>query len=353
MQKDMHFYGVYALARAAGVKDEAALTVARASQFVDDATDDHVVSIRDKTILSTMTSHRMLDPKNANAGDQWRVWVPFHFLPGNQPADGSFDERMICRKDSEPAQAMKAFALDPRNRRFWPHLIGVTAHVYADTFSHFGFAGYSCGNNKVREYTIRVTGEPARNIARFVGKLIKRAGAAAVAWIAERVPVGHGAVGAYPDNPCISWKFQYENGAWWGPDDTTRNNHANFLDGCRCLHQFFQQYLVGNLADKDSGVKSWDSISAPVARIMTGSSGTSLETRIGRWKEAIGAGAFCTPTELDRNLHYHEDCWDLDACRKANDGEAVEDARKFIRAAFLHRNFVLHELLPELGLITY
>jgi len=38
MQIDMHFYGVYALARAAGLNPEEAHTVAYASQFVDDAT---------------------------------------------------------------------------------------------------------------------------------------------------------------------------------------------------------------------------------------------------------------------------------------------------------------------------
>ena len=34
MQIDMHFYGVYAMARAAGLDPETARTVAQASQFV-------------------------------------------------------------------------------------------------------------------------------------------------------------------------------------------------------------------------------------------------------------------------------------------------------------------------------
>ena len=40
MQKDMHFYGVYAMARAAGIKPDSAYTIAYASQFVDDALED-------------------------------------------------------------------------------------------------------------------------------------------------------------------------------------------------------------------------------------------------------------------------------------------------------------------------
>ena len=40
MQIDMHFYGVYAMARAAGLDPVTAETIANASQFVDDAVDD-------------------------------------------------------------------------------------------------------------------------------------------------------------------------------------------------------------------------------------------------------------------------------------------------------------------------
>ena len=35
------------------------------------------------------------------------------------------------------------------NRAFGPQLIGITAHVYADTFSHYGFSGASCPVNRV------------------------------------------------------------------------------------------------------------------------------------------------------------------------------------------------------------
>ena len=38
MQIDMHFYGVYAMARAAGLDPKTARIIAHASQFVDDAT---------------------------------------------------------------------------------------------------------------------------------------------------------------------------------------------------------------------------------------------------------------------------------------------------------------------------
>ena len=77
MQEDMHFYGVYAFARAAGINPETARIIAYASQFVDDAINDEAVILSNKqAILPTMTSHKPIDYKNTIPGDQWRVWVP-------------------------------------------------------------------------------------------------------------------------------------------------------------------------------------------------------------------------------------------------------------------------------------
>ena len=85
MQKDMHFYGVYALARSAGIRPEMARTIAYASQFVDDSIEDEAIVLQDqRAVVPTMTSHRPIAYQNTLQGDQWKVWVPFHFLPGNR-----------------------------------------------------------------------------------------------------------------------------------------------------------------------------------------------------------------------------------------------------------------------------
>ena len=49
MQLDMHFYGIYALARAAGIKPDSAYIIAYASQFVDDALDGEVSILANNT----------------------------------------------------------------------------------------------------------------------------------------------------------------------------------------------------------------------------------------------------------------------------------------------------------------
>jgi len=114
LQLDMHFYGIYALARAAGVKPDSAHTIAYASQFVDDALEGEVNVLDNQTaVYPIVTSHKPMDYKNTILRDQWKVWVPFHFLPGNLKTEGSFYGKMTCRKgtESQPAQMILKHAL--------------------------------------------------------------------------------------------------------------------------------------------------------------------------------------------------------------------------------------------------
>ncbi|EFK11130.1 conserved hypothetical protein [delta proteobacterium NaphS2] len=62
---------------------------------------------------------------------------------------------MVCVPDSQPANQMFLDALDMKNKPYWPHLMGIVAHVYADTFSHFGFVGFADAWNRVNEQHIR------------------------------------------------------------------------------------------------------------------------------------------------------------------------------------------------------
>ena len=65
MQRDMHFYGIYALARAAGIRPDVAQIIAQASQFVDDAIEGEAIVIENhQSVLPTMTSHKPLDYQN-------------------------------------------------------------------------------------------------------------------------------------------------------------------------------------------------------------------------------------------------------------------------------------------------
>ena len=148
MQIDMHYYGVYAMARAAGLTREASGRIATASELVDDNAEDEHVEFGDGGRLDLMpTAHHTTDTENRNEEMQRKVWVPFHFIPGNRGR--TVAERLVCRKDSAIAREVVEHAVRMTNRAFGSQLIGITAHVYADTFSHYGFSGPSCPVNRV------------------------------------------------------------------------------------------------------------------------------------------------------------------------------------------------------------
>jgi hypothetical protein len=109
MDIDMHYYGTYALARAAGIGAGSARIIATAAQYVDDSigSTDAIVHPDGARFRSESTAHhssifdlRILN----NLDDQQLVWVPFHFLPGGEGTTQS--EKLMCVKNSRFAQAM-------------------------------------------------------------------------------------------------------------------------------------------------------------------------------------------------------------------------------------------------------
>ncbi|MFT4928740.1 MAG: hypothetical protein ACI8WB_004860, partial [Phenylobacterium sp.] len=105
MQVDMHYYGTYAMARAAGLKADVCKIIATAAEFVDDNAGHQNLNAKDKGHLHvTATAHHSVDGDNLENDDQRLVWVPFHFLPGNE--GDSYELRLQCVKDSDIAREM-------------------------------------------------------------------------------------------------------------------------------------------------------------------------------------------------------------------------------------------------------
>ncbi len=353
MQIDMHFYGVYALARAAGVHDVIARKIAYASQFVDDAIDDkHILLDNDSAILPTMTSHKPIDYQNAQADDQWKIWIPFHFLPGCTGT--KFIDRLVCGKDSPPAKKMLEYTLDKINAKFWPHMIGIAAHVYADTFSHYGFSGISHENNKVVEKTIKIHPQHSNGIRGYLKAKFEEFKTRFISGFAEVIPVGHGSVGTYPDRPYLSWEYIYEIRKQGSARmKVKRDNLKDYLDSSRCIYNYFKQFikLYSEYGDVGSG-KSWAKI-RPVVQSILKTEGPK-DKRIDRWKNQIEEGKFCIPTKMDINIKYDEGLWRPRRAKLELEGGrgSIEDsdACQFIQAARQYRNYVLSDLLPSVGL---
>ncbi|MGE5343826.1 MAG: DUF6765 family protein [Candidatus Omnitrophota bacterium] len=347
MQIDMHMFGTYTLARAAGINDRTARTIAITSQFVDESVhDDNIVVSNQYAILPTMTSHSMLDFQNmAQNGQQWHVWVPFHFLPGNESTTGTFIERLTCRKNSKIAQKMVQDALDESNRNLWPHLIGITAHVYADTFSHFGFSGISSKSNLVADVKLN---NPVHSLTEELNKVAGK--------FAGIIPMGHGTASVFPDIPFLSWDLKHEGDTPQQRTAIKRNNAADFLDASRELHNFFTQYAAKDTTITDPQTKrNWADIEKNVNQILN-TPNEDTDARSNLWKKAINDGIFFQPTKFDQGITYDPHQWDV---KNLFTGVSVQQdqaksfhACKFLRAAHHHRHHVVHQLLPSFGLLV-
>ena len=374
MQVDMHYYGTYAIARSAGLAPEDCRIIATAAQFVDDNAGKDTVWFQDGARLDVdATAHHTFDVANIDPEDQRKVWVPFHFIPGNEGDE--YTERLLCRKNSEIAQEMVNHNVGLADKRFYLPLIGITAHVYADTFSHYGFSGVSSRKNRIDSDSLRIVNddrlddalrehidEKKRRFEQRYGREggflpnIKRWWRSVKSEGAElgSGALGHGAVLTFPDRPYLHWEFRYENDEGEGRGGVQdRDNPATFLDAAEALHGMFTRVrLVRDVEGADDG-RPWDAIVERVKAIIDRPG--KKDERVGHWEEAAeGGDLFARGGE--RIPRYEEHDWDEQRERLAEnraDSSVVLDRPvfQFYQAAAAHRVYVLRDLLPEHGLI--
>ncbi len=365
MQMDMHYYGTYALARAAGIKRDAAQIVASAAQFVDDMTGTKVIGKHEyiefedgSGIVSRPTAHHANQTSNLSNKDQRHVWVPFHFLPGSQGDD--FRAKLQCRMDSPVTMAMVEHHNAIFHKNYGLALAGVTAHVLADTFSHYGFSGICCPRNHVKEVTAKnITGDlydyvmdKFRNFnTKYPSGIVDNFLTRICGVFANIAALGHGEAATFPDRPYLEWSMEYEYPDELKGKTVIRKNQKTFLQGCKALYDLFKGLAETRPQDSDNKGKPFSVIENAVKAIL----GVKERKpgRIQAWKRAVKAGEIGPAETIPA---YLGEKW----------GQAYEDfdnskdstmclnhpAYHFIQAASIHRNFILRELLPQHGLIV-
>lgn len=148
MQLDFHFYAIYTICKLAGLKDDYSKIIAYASQHTDDAKYDHVLEfISGGRYQQQMSAHKFLDHNVLDKKICYDVFLPFHFLPGIVGTD--FYEKLLCRENSVTANELLQDTLRTLDKPYGLHRLGVTLHVYADTWSHRGLDGL--GHNYVEK----------------------------------------------------------------------------------------------------------------------------------------------------------------------------------------------------------
>ena len=356
MQIDMHCFGTYALARAAGLKTEVAARIATAAQLVDDNAIQNALTFGDAArIDAEATAHHTLDLRhnvkiaNLNDEDQRRVWVPFHFLPGN--TGETYEERLLCRKDSPVARTMLDHHLNLAQAPFAVELIGIAAHVYADTFSHYGFSGIASPTNCVDNDAFAFDDGLKADMKAYISKKAAEFWETFSSWGAENLTgaLGHAGAATFPDRPYLRWSLVFENreGGREG-----RDNPADYLQGCRGLYGLFRNFADRRPDCTDGPGREWPAMAERVEEILKGQA--DQEGRIEAWRNAAADGSLFGLREAlpaYGGNEWQSEFVSLDGT--ADSGVSLKTPMfRFFQAAAHHRVYVLRDLLPSCGLVA-
>ena len=363
MQVDMHYYGTYVIARAAGIKWQDAQTIAYSAQFVDDSTkedsDRHPDGGMLYGIASAHHNMRAATIDRVDIEEQRRVWVPFHFIPGG---DGeSFEEKLLCSKDSKIAREMiEHHVQSSQQKPFGMELLGIACHVYMDTFSHYGFSGIGSEYNKIEDNSIELIDLENSDIkdyveSKFQNFLAKYGTEIFGSSFLEGASgaLGHGAVATYPDRPYLHWKVKFELNRPNSDRDSDRNNPETFLEGCRCLHQQLLEFA--RIYYSDIEFRSFDEIEDQIGTILQFEG--RKDERIRKWLEAVNNDEIYEKDDDEETPNYDAHMWE-DTKYDLSDLEHSEyligtPIYRFHQAACYHRYYVLKELLPAHGIAVY
>jgi len=243
MQKDFHFYCVGILCKAAGFKNKDALTIAYASQYVDDSTESEPINLGPHIFDPVRTAHIGLQAYEWSV--QKRVFIPFHFIPAKpiHSENGSY----LTQPNSEFAQAVLNEAINEKDKKFRLYRIGVALHTFADSWAHQGFSGRGNKENDVE--SIHLFGR--NKWKRLLWENI----------FLDFLPqIGHAEAGYFPDQSYQCWK--YKNGTT--NEFVERYNSEVFLNAAKTIYMKLQEV---DKPESDAAI-SWDDISDDIANLL-------------------------------------------------------------------------------------
>ncbi|MDC0933105.1 hypothetical protein OAR97_04585 [Arcobacteraceae bacterium] len=353
MQIDGHHTVTYALARIAGFNKEEANTIAYSAQYVDDATNSGIITFTNGATFSRISSaHEMsaYDIKYyTDAHENNLVWVPFHFLPGNNEqvagsnVDGSFINKLVCKPYSHVAVDMLNACIKDKDKSYGLHRLGITMHVFADTFAHQGFAGKLHDINKVDELVCH------NYEFGFWDK-------ATAATLNATFPMGHGAALSCPDMPFLEWS--YTNGLGTRVD---RDNLDIFNRACVDMYGQLAAYLQNTGRVEEIKIFTNED-KAQFNKNFMEFKEEDGEKRHKLWIKSIANGDFSFGAEDLEYIAKGEGSWKHKAIGqdKAKDEKddkfeftdtfMTSDWRNFHVALKAHRFDIINDILPKYGI---
>ena len=353
MNIDFHYGVVYIIGRLGGLSKEDAQVVAHACQYVDDATTPGLLRFNGgETFERFASAHKMFDYKNADNDQNRIVWAPFHFLPG---AEGdTLEEKALCRPNSIVAQEMVKRALAQKNASNSLHRLGVTLHVYVDTWAHQGFSGTESNYNKLTA----LVGDK-HDHQTWLAKL--RFGLQTLEENVETVTLdivsglGHGAALHFPDMPWAKWKYTNAHN-----QTIERENLPDFINAADMACKVVQAFCAGVL-DFEAQPGLPVQAKADLEKLLGSNQDHDENNRLEVVYSSIAAGEISGLQEpIPRYIPKGEGSWKAlgTGITSEDDGDnkhawtpAFEesDYRKFHDAVKEHRFVVIQEILPAHG----
>ena len=354
MQIDFHHAVTYVLARLAGFSVNESDIISHASQYVDDATNEGVVKFTNGAMYSRISSaHQIIDLQNANDVINHRVWVPFHFLPGNgglkagKNPEGGFINKLVCTPDSFVAQELLAKCIADRHKPYALHRLGITIHVLADTFSHQGFAGVIHNINAIHE--LDSDGEiGSHNSFQDFFNQVKSS------LIDFTLPLGHSAALTCPDLPFLKWRYTNKL-----TPNIYKDNPAIFRKAVNSIFKSLKKYR-----NKDTGTTIAGQISpADFEQInsnLLNFTDNDVAIRHQKWIHSIANGEFSFPKEKITYIPKGMGSWKFQALKTESDIDIGEyeysdsflssNWKMFHDALQKHQFEVVHDILPKYGI---
>jgi len=276
MQRDFHYYCIAVLAKAAGFNKKGALTIAYASQYVDDATESELIRLKipgaDLKFDPVRTAYAGLDLIGSLSWSaQKRVFIPFHFIPPSpfspREADAfSFITEPAVKGQNGGGKSFAELLLDEaasesrRNRSRRLCRIGIALHTYADTWAHQRFSGR---HNRVENdvENIHVYDRDKDKYEYLVFENI----------ILDALPqIGHAEAGFFPDLAFQKWRYDSRH----LPPTVERDNVEQFLKAAEAI---YDSLVLVKKTRPDAPIP-WETIRPEIRKLFEGRPASEAQT---------------------------------------------------------------------------
>ncbi len=303
MQKDFHYCCIAVLAKAAGFNKEDALTIAYASQYVDNSTESEPIRVGDLLFDPVRTAHMGL--KAFDWGVQKRVYIPFHFIPPDVMRPPYKTYSFVTTPGSRFAMMIFEQACKGKTRVDRLCRIGVALHTLSDTWSHQCFSGRQHGENDVEKISIRT----AKGWIRLFWENIAL----------DLLPqIGHAEAGDFPDRPFQKWEYMR------GPtgDMIERDNKQEFMKAANTIYDLLKGI---DKANAESAVP-WENIESQIAELLAKEE-KDVDKRCRKWQNKFKDMFDPLP------FQYDERAWRDEALKPDEEGDKEETNTKWDRFA--------------------